>query len=80
MTDNSNLAPLISSHLATHQNPVTHSLTGMRGALLLGKSTSELAPEILWLSAAALVLIPASLGFFSRVLGRGRREGTLSAY
>jgi len=60
--------------------PVTHSLTGMRGALLLGKSTSELAPEILWLSAAALVLIPASLGFFSRVLGRGRREGTLSAY
>jgi hypothetical protein len=52
----------------------------MRGALLLGKSTSELAPEILWLSATALVLVPASLEFFSWVLRRGRREGTLSAY
>jgi len=60
--------------------PVTHSLTGMRGALLLGKSTRELAPEILWLSVAVLVLIPASLAFFAWVLRRGRREGTLSAY
>jgi hypothetical protein len=55
-------------------------LTGTRGALLLGKSTAELAPEILWLSATALVLVPASLQFFSWVLRRGRREGTLSAY
>ena len=60
--------------------PVTHSLTGMRGALLLGKSTSELAPEILWLTAAAALLVPASLAFFTWVLRRGRREGTLSAY
>jgi ABC-type polysaccharide/polyol phosphate export permease len=60
--------------------PVTHSLTGMRGALLLGRSTAELAPEILWLSAALIVLLPSSLGFFSWVLRRGRREGTLSAY
>lgn len=60
--------------------PVTHSLTGMRGALLLGKSTAELAPEILWLVVAVAVMVPASLGFFSWVLGRGRREGTLSAY
>jgi ABC-2 type transport system permease protein len=60
--------------------PVTHSLTGMRGALLLGKSTSELVPEILWLTGAAVLLVPASLAFFSWVLHRGRREGTLSAY
>jgi len=60
--------------------PVTHSLTGMRGALLLGKSTPELASEILWLSGAAALLVPASLAFFSWVLRRGRREGTLSAY
>ena len=60
--------------------PVTHSLTGMRGALLLGRSTMELAPEILWLSVAVLVLVPASLGVFSWVVRRGRREGTLSAY
>ena len=60
--------------------PLTHSLTGMRGALLLGRSTAELAPEILWLTAAVLILVPASLGLFSWVLRRGRREGTLSAY
>ena len=60
--------------------PMTHSLTGMRGALLLGRSIPELAPEIVWLFAAALVLVPASLVFFSWVLRRGRSEGTLSAY
>lgn len=60
--------------------PVTHSLTGMRGALLLGKTTSDLGPEIIWLAVAALLLVPVSLAFFSWVLRRGRREGTLSAY
>jgi len=60
--------------------PVTHSLTGMREALLLGRSMGELAPEMEWLAAAVLVMIPASLGVFSWVLMRGRREGTLSAY
>jgi ABC-2 type transport system permease protein len=60
--------------------PVTHSLTAMRGALLLGKSTAELTPDVIWLSLAVVVLVPASLGFFSWVLRRGRREGTLSAY
>ena len=60
--------------------PITHSLTGMRGALLLGRSTSDLAPEILWLCAAVLLLVPASLGAFSWVLRRGRQQGTLSAY
>jgi ABC-type polysaccharide/polyol phosphate export permease len=60
--------------------PVTHSITGMRGALLLGESTADLAPEILWLATASLTLLPASLAFFSWVLRRGRRQGTLSAY
>jgi len=60
--------------------PVTHSLWGMREALLLGKSTAELGPEIEWLGVAALVMVPVSLGIFSWVLRRGRREGTLSAY
>jgi ABC-2 type transport system permease protein len=60
--------------------PITHSLTGMRGALLLGKSMHDLAPEILWLSAAVLLLVPTSLGMFSWVLRRGRQQGTLSAY
>lgn len=60
--------------------PVTHSLTGMRGALLLGKSMAQLGPEIAWLSVAVAVMLPASLAVFSWVLRRGRREGTLSAY
>jgi len=60
--------------------PMTHALAGMRGALLLGRSTAELIPEILWLGAAAFILVPASLGVFAWVLRRGRREGTLSAY
>lgn len=60
--------------------PITHSLTGMRGALLLGQSTSQLAPEILWLGVATLLLLPSSLIILSWVLRRGRREGTLSFY
>ena len=60
--------------------PITHSLSGMRGALLLGQSTSQLAPEILWLSVAALLLLPTSLLVLSWVLRRGRRQGTLSFY
>jgi hypothetical protein len=40
----------------------------------------DLAPEILWLSAAVLLLVPTSLGMFSWVLRRGRQQGTLSAY
>jgi len=60
--------------------PITHSLAGMRGALLLGESTRQLSSEILWLSVAALLLLPASLVVLSWVLRRGRREGTLSFY
>lgn len=60
--------------------PITHSLSGMRGALLLGQSTSQLAPEILWLGVAAFLLLPTSLFILSWVLRRGRREGTLSFY
>lgn len=60
--------------------PVTHALTGMRGALLLGRSTTELIPEIVWLGVAVLALVPTSLGVFAWVLRRGRRDGTLSAY
>ena len=60
--------------------PITHSLSGMRGALLLGQSNAELSPEILWLSIAALILLPASLAILSWVLRRGRLLGTLSFY
>jgi ABC-2 type transport system permease protein len=60
--------------------PITHSLSGMRGALLAGQSTVQLAPEILWLGVAALVLLPTSLALLSWVLRRGRLEGTLSFY
>lgn len=60
--------------------PITHSLSGMRGALLVGQSTGQLFPEVLWLSVAALILLPTSLIILSWVLRRGRLLGTLSFY
>lgn len=60
--------------------PITHALNGMRGALLQGQSTAALLPDIEWLGVAVLLLAPASLGAFSWIVRRGRREGTLSAY
>jgi ABC-2 type transport system permease protein len=60
--------------------PITHSLEGMRLALLEGASLRSVAYELLILSAFAVVLFPASLLFFSWTLRRARMEGTLSFY
>jgi ABC-2 type transport system permease protein len=60
--------------------PMTHSLQGMRLALLEGAPLRNVAHELLILLAFALVLMPASLWFFSWTLRRARQEGTLSFY
>jgi len=60
--------------------PITHSLEGMRLALLQGASFRTVAHELLILSAFAVLLVPASLLFFSWTLRRARIEGTLSFY
>jgi len=60
--------------------PITHSLEGMRSALLADAPFALLAHEIVVLSLFSLVLLPLSLAIFSHTLRRSRLEGTLSFY
>jgi ABC-2 type transport system permease protein len=60
--------------------PITHSLEGMRLALLEGASLSGVGHELMILASFALVLVPCSLLVFSWTLRRARLEGTLSFY
>jgi ABC-2 type transport system permease protein len=60
--------------------PITHSLEGMRLALLEDASLAGVGHELLILAAFALVLVPCSLLVFSWTLRRARLAGTLSFY
>jgi len=60
--------------------PITHSLEGMRLALLEGASLSGVGRELMILAIFALVLVPLSLLVFSWTLRRARLAGTLSFY
>jgi len=60
--------------------PITHSLDGMRLALLQGANFAVLAPEIAILGVFSLILLPFSLLVFSYTLRRARLQGTLSFY
>jgi ABC-2 type transport system permease protein len=60
--------------------PLTHSLQGMRSALLQGARLPSLLPEISVLALFSLVLLPSSLWLFSWTLRRARLQGTLSYY
>ncbi|MGH9668639.1 MAG: ABC transporter permease [Terriglobales bacterium] len=60
--------------------PFTHSMDGLRLALLRGASFSELAEPIGVLALFAVVLLPLSLGIFSLALRRARLQGSLSFY
>jgi ABC-2 type transport system permease protein len=60
--------------------PITHSLEGMRLALLEGASLTRVGYELVVLSGFAAVLIPVSLLAFSWTLRRARMQGTLSFY
>lgn len=60
--------------------PITHSLDGMRMALLQGANWSALAGEIGLLALFSLALLPFSLLVFSGTLRRARLQGTLSFY
>ena len=60
--------------------PITHSLDGMRMALLQGETWSALAGEIGILALFSLALLPFSLLVFSFTLRRARLQGTLSFY
>lgn len=60
--------------------PITHSLDGMRMALLQATNWSALAGEIGILALFSLLLLPFSLMIFSYTLRRARLQGTLSFY
>lgn len=60
--------------------PITHSLEGMRLALLKGAPLAALAQPIALLGLFSAVLLPSSLVIFSYTLRRARLEGTLSFY
>ena len=60
--------------------PITHSLDGMRLALLEGAPLSMLHREIGLLALFACTLLPASLWFFAHCLRSARLQGTLSCY
>jgi ABC-2 type transport system permease protein len=59
--------------------PFTHSLNGMRLALL-AESGSALTHEMQVLAVFALFLVPAGVTFFSCTVRHARRGGTLSFY
>ena len=60
--------------------PLTYSLNAMRQALLNGASWSELAPDLLILTAFAAVLFPLSLLIFRHAVRRARADGSLAHY
>jgi ABC-2 type transport system permease protein len=60
--------------------PMTHSLSGMRAALLQSSSLAIVGRELIILAAFCLALLPCSLLVFSGTLRRARLQGTLSFY
>lgn len=60
--------------------PMTHSVNGLRWALLEGRSLSQLYPEVLFLTAFAAVAIPLSVYVFQLGLNQTKRTGTLTQY
>jgi len=60
--------------------PVTHSLEGMRLALLQGYSSEKLLPSIIPLVIFSSVMIPASLWVFSRAVKKAKINGSLTQY
>jgi len=60
--------------------PFTHSLTAMRMALFQSGNPAALMQEVEILALFVLVLLPASIFFFSLMVRRARQFGTLSFY
>jgi ABC-2 type transport system permease protein len=68
-----------SIEIAAQLLPMTHSLAAMRLAVT-SASSPALIKEIELLVTFSVVLVPASIGFFSWTLRRARQFGTLSFY
>jgi ABC-2 type transport system permease protein len=62
--------------------PITHSLEGIRLAVVRGASLADptVAQDALWLLVATAILMPISLLVFRRAVELARRDGTLGHY
>ncbi len=60
--------------------PITHSLKGMRLALLQGYSTAALLPYILALAAFTAIMLPFSLVIFQKAVRKAKMDGSLTQY
>ena len=60
--------------------PITHSLEGMRLALLRGYALEALGNEVIALVIFAIVLFPLSVLCFNIAFNKARRDGTLCQY
>jgi ABC-2 type transport system permease protein len=60
--------------------PITHSLKGMRLALLQGYSTAALLPYILALAGFTGVMLPFSLFVFQKAVKKAKMDGSLTQY
>ncbi len=60
--------------------PITHSLKGMRLALLQGYSTTALLPYILALILFTAIMLPLSLLLFQKALRKAKMDGSLTQY
>lgn len=59
--------------------PLTHALTGIRGAFG-GASVRALSADAIWLSVATIVLLPFSMYVFRAAVVRAKSDGTLGQY
>jgi ABC-2 type transport system permease protein len=60
--------------------PITYSLEGIRGSLLMAKGISEVGSDVAALAVISAVLIPCSLILFTLAVNHARRLGTLVKY
>jgi ABC-2 type transport system permease protein len=59
--------------------PTTHALHGIRGALH-GATLGQLSPDMLWLLALSILLLPFALWVFRCAVVRAKQDGTLAQY
>ncbi|RJR21282.1 MAG: ABC transporter permease [Nitrospiraceae bacterium] len=60
--------------------PITHTLNGLRGALLAGSSFSDLVPHIGALALFTAVFLPVGVMTFSYAVRKAKKEGSLVHY
>lgn len=59
--------------------PLTHALRGLRAAMA-GAPPSTVAPDAIWLAAAAAALVPLALVVLNSSLRYAKRDGSLSTF